>query len=195
MALRRASIVRASTPTRRVDPVWSGNMTSVTRQAEPALSPRLTRLRGRRTECEMIDQLLDRVRAGRSGACVMRGEPGIGKTTLLEYAIESASDLKVLRAVGVESELELPFAGLHQLCAPLLVQLERLPDPQRDALSTVFGLSVGGTPNRFMIGLAVLGLLSGAAEEQPLLCVVDDAQWLDRASAQPLAFVARRLSA
>ena len=170
-------------------------MTSVTGQAEPSLSPRPTSLRGRRTECEMVDQPLDRVRAGRSGALVIRGEPGIGKTALLEHAIESASDLKVLRAVGVESELELAFAALHQLCAPLLDQLERLPDPQRDALSTVFGLSASGTPDRFMVGLAVLGLLSGAAEEQPLLCVVDDAQWLDRASAQTLAFVARRLSA
>src|SRR5437868_2949212 len=113
MALRPAPIVGASTRTHRVDPVWSGNMTSVTRQAEPSLTTMLTRLRGRRAESEMVDQLLDRVRAGRSAACVIRGEPGIGKTALLEYAIESASDLKVLRAVGVESELELAFAALH----------------------------------------------------------------------------------
>jgi DNA-binding CsgD family transcriptional regulator len=152
-------------------------------------------LRGRRNECEIVDALLDGVRAGRSSALVVRGEPGIGKTALLEYEIESASDLRVLRAFGVGSELELAFAALHQLCAPMLDQLERLPDRQRDALGTVFGLTASGTPDRFMVGLAVLSLLSEAAEERPLLCVVDDAQWLDRASAQTLAFVARRLSA
>jgi DNA-binding CsgD family transcriptional regulator len=170
-------------------------VTSVTGHTEPLLSPSLTRLRGRRNECEVLVALLDGVRAGRSGALVVRGEPGIGKTALLEHAIESASDLKVLRAVGVESELELAFAALHQLCAPLLDQLERLPDPQRDALSTVFGLSARPAPDRLFVGLAVLSLLAGAAEERPLLCIVDDAQWLDRASAQVLAFAARRLLA
>ena len=123
------------------------------------------------------------------------GEAGVGKTALLEYAIESASDLWVLRVVGVESETELAFAALHQLCAPLLDRLERLPAPQRDALGITFGLSAGAVPDRFFVGLAVLGLLSEVAEERPLLCVVDDAQWLDRASAQALAFVARRLLA
>jgi DNA-binding CsgD family transcriptional regulator len=170
-------------------------VTSMNAQSELSLTPRLRMLRGRHHECDIADGLLDGVRAGRSAALVVRGEPGIGKTALLEYAIESASDLRVLRAVGVESELELAFAALHQLCAPMLDQLERLPDPQRDALGAVFGLSASGTPDRFMVGLAVLSLLSEAAEEQPLLCVVDDAQWLDRASAQTLAFVARRLSA
>ena len=102
---------------------------------------------------------------------------------MLEYAIESASDLRVLRAVGVESEMELPFAALHQLCAAAR-PARRLPGPQRDALETTFGLSAGAVPDRFFVGLAVLGLLSEAAEERPLLCVIDDAQWLDRASAR-----------
>jgi DNA-binding CsgD family transcriptional regulator len=142
-----------------------------------------------------LDQLLEAVRAGRSGALVVRGEPGVGKTALLESAIESASDLRVARAVAVESEMELAHAALHQLCGPMLDRLERLPAPQRDALGTVFGLSAGDAPDRFLVGLAALGLLSEVAEEQPLLCVVDDAHWLDRASAQALAFVARRLLA
>jgi DNA-binding CsgD family transcriptional regulator len=126
---------------------------------------------------------------------VLRGEAGIGKTALLEYAIESAADLRVLRAVGCESEMELAFAALHPLCAPLLDRLDRLPGPQRDALQTTFGLSAGPVPDRFFVGLAVLALLSDVAEERPILCVVDDAQWLDKASAQTLAFVARRLLA
>ena len=142
-----------------------------------------------------MERLLDDVRAGRSGALVIRGEPGVGKTALLQFALESGSDLRVARAVGVESEMELAYAALHQLCAPMLDRLEGLPAPQRDALRTVFGLTAGGAPDRFLVGLAALGLLSEVAEEQPLLCVVDDAQWLDRASAQALAFVARRLLA
>ena len=125
---------------------------------------------------------------------VLRGDAGIGKTALLEYAI-AASDMWVLRAVGVESEMELPFAALHQLCGPLLDRVDGLPGPQRDALATTFGLSAGAVPDRFFVGLAVLGLLSEVAEERPLLCVIDDAQWLDGASAQVLAFVARRLLA
>src|SRR4051812_10220693 len=150
-------------------------------------------LRGRQGECAVLDGLLDGARAARSGVLVVRGDAGVGKTALLEYAIESASDLRVLRAVGVEAEMELPFAALHQLCIPVLHRLERLPGPQRDALATTFGLSAGSAPDRFFVALAVLGLLSEVAEERPLLCVVDDAQWLDRASAQTLAFVARRL--
>ena len=142
-----------------------------------------------------MERLLDDVRAGRSGALVIRGEPGVGKTALLQFALDSGSDLRVARAVGVESEMELAYAALHQLCAPMLDRLEGLPAPQRDALRTVFGLTAGGAPDRFLVGLAALGLLSEVAEEQPLLCVVDDAQWLDRASAQALAFVARRLLA
>jgi DNA-binding CsgD family transcriptional regulator len=152
-------------------------------------------LLGRRTERDALERLLEGVRAGRSGALVIRGEPGVGKTALLVAAIESGSDLRVARAVGVESEIELAYAALHQLCAPMLDRLERLPAPQRDALGTVFGLSAGDVPDRFLVGLGVLGLLSEVAEEQPLLCVVDDAQWLDQASAQTLAFVARRLLA
>jgi len=126
---------------------------------------------------------------------VLRGEAGVGKTALLEYLIEAAADLRVVRAAGVESEMELAYAGLHQLCAPMLKQLDRLPAPQRDALQIVFGLSEGPAPDRFLVGLAVLSLLSEVAEERPLLCVVDDAQWLDRASVQVLGFVARRLFA
>jgi DNA-binding CsgD family transcriptional regulator len=126
---------------------------------------------------------------------VLRGEPGVGKTAVLEYAIDAASDLRVVRAVGVESEMELAFAALHQLCLPMLDRLDRLPGPQRDALATTFGLSAGPVPSRFLVGLGVLGLLSELAEERALLCVVDDAQWLDHASAQGLAFVARRLLA
>ena len=152
-------------------------------------------LRGRDSECEALDRLLDAVRAGRSGALVVRGEPGVGKTALLEYALERASGCRVARAAGVQSEMELVFAGLHQLCAPMLDRLERLPGPQRDALSTAFGLARGVAPDRFLVGLAVLSLLSEVAEERPLVCLVDDAQWLDRASAQALAFVARRLMA
>jgi DNA-binding CsgD family transcriptional regulator len=152
-------------------------------------------LRGRREECAVLDGLLERARAGQSGVLVLRGEAGVGKTALLEHAIESAPDLRVLRAVGVEAEMELPFAALHQLCGPLLDRLDGLPGPQRDAVATTFGLSAGLVPDRFFVGLAVLGLLSKAAEERPLLCVIDDAQWLDRASAQLLAFVARRLRA
>ena len=142
-----------------------------------------------------LSQLLEAARAGRSGVLVMHGEPGVGKTALLEYAVESAAGLRVVRVAGVESEMELAFAALQQLCAPMLGQLGGLPDPQRAALGVAFGLDTGAAPDRFLVGLAVLSLLSEAAEQQPLLCVVDDAQWLDRASAQVLAFVARRLLA
>ena len=123
------------------------------------------------------------------------GEPGVGKTALLEYVIESAPGFQVARAAGVESEMELPFAALHQLCAPMLDRLKRLPGPQRDALGVAFGLTAGAAPDRFLVALAALSLLSEAAGEQPLLVVIEDAQWLDRASAQALAFVARRLLA
>jgi DNA-binding CsgD family transcriptional regulator len=152
-------------------------------------------LLGRRSECEELDQLLDVVRAGQSRALVVVGEPGLGKTALLDYASERATGCRVVRAAGVQSEMELAFAALQQLCAPMLDRLESLPGPQRDALSVAFGLSAGNAPNRFLVGLAALSLLSEMAEEQPLVCVVDDAQWLDLASAQTLAFVARRLLA
>src|SRR5688500_18729638 len=128
-----------------------------------------TTLRGREAECAVLDRLIEAARSGESGALVVRGEPGIGKTALLEYAIDSASDLRLMRAVGIQSEIELAFAGLHQLCAPMLDGLDRLPDPQREALSVAFGLSGGDAPDRFVVGLAALGLLSDAAEDQPLL--------------------------
>jgi DNA-binding CsgD family transcriptional regulator len=152
-------------------------------------------LLGRSDECALLDGLIDDVRGGESRSLVLRGEAGIGKTALLTHLVESARDLTVARAVGVESEMELAFASLHQLCAPLLARLERLPGPQREALEIVFGLAEGPAPDRFLVGLAVLSLLSEAAEQHPLLCVVDDAQWLDRTSALTLAFVARRLLA
>jgi DNA-binding CsgD family transcriptional regulator len=152
-------------------------------------------LRGRRAECAKLERLLEAMHLGRSSVVVLRGEAGIGKTALLEYASECAAGCRVVRAVGVESEMELPFAGLHQLCAPLLDGLDRLPPPQRDALGTAFGLTSGARPDRFLVGLAFLSLLSDAADQEPLLCLIDDAQWLDRSSAQVLAFVARRLKA
>ena len=139
--------------------------------------------------------MFDAARAGRSGVLVVRGAPGIGKTALLEDAIESASGFRVARTAGVESEMELAFAALHQLCAPMLDRVDRLPGPQRDALGVAFGLSAGDVPDRFLVGLAALSLLSEVAAEQPLLCVVDDAHWLDLVSAQVLGFVARRLLA
>src|SRR6516164_7859667 len=150
----------------------------------------------RQRERQALDSLMEDLRSGRGRALVVHGEAGVGKSALLEYAAGAAPDLRVVRAAGVESEMELAFAGLHQLCVPLLDRLGRLPGPQRDALGIAFGLRAGGAPDRFLVGLAVLTLLSEAAEkERPLLCLVDDAQWLDRASAQVLAFVARRLLA
>ena len=152
-------------------------------------------LTGRRAECGVLDRLIEAVRAGESRVLVVHGESGVGKTALLEYAIESAAGLRVARVAGVESEMELAFAALQQLCAPMLGKLAGLPDPQRAALGVAFGLETGAAPDRFVVGLAALSLLSAVAEQQPLLCVVDDAQWLDRASALVLAFVARRLLA
>ena len=152
-------------------------------------------LSGRPAECATLERLLEATRAGQSAVLVLRGEAGIGKSALLAHAAERAEGCRVVRAVGVESEMELPFAGMHQLCAPLLGGLERLPRPQRDALATAAGLSGGDRPDRFLVGLAVLSLLSDAAEAQPLVALIDDAQWLDRSSAQVLAFVARRLEA
>ena len=152
-------------------------------------------LRGRRIECEALDRQLQRVRAGQSSVQVLRGEAGVGKTALLEYVAERASECRIARVAGVESEMELAFAGLHQLCAPMLGELDGLPGPQRDALRAAFGLHDGAAPDRFLVALAVLSLLAEAAEERPLVCLVDDVQWVDRASAQALAFVARRLLA
>jgi len=149
--------------------------------------------RGR--EREMLDRLVAGVRAGQGRVLVLRGEAGIGKTVLLGYLSAAADGCRVARVAGVESEMELAFAGLHVLCAPMLGRLGQLPVPQRDALKTAFGMSAGPPPDRFLAGLAVLSLLADAAEEQPLLCIVDDAQWLDRVSLQTLTFVARRLLA
>jgi hypothetical protein len=152
-------------------------------------------LRGRRNQCDVLDRQLQRARGGESSVLVLRGEAGVGKTALLEYVAEQAPDCRIVRVAGVESEMELAFAGLHQLCAPMLDGLDGLPGPQANALRGAFGMRDGDAPDRFLVALAVLTLLAGAAEVQPLLCLVDDAQWLDRASAQTLAFVARRLLA
>ncbi|MFD3401324.1 AAA family ATPase [Kribbella sp. NPDC058693] len=152
-------------------------------------------LYGRRSECSELDQQIAALRAGRSAVLVLRGDAGIGKTALLDYVASHAIDCRIVRAAGVESEMELAFGGLHQLCSPFLDRADELPEPQRDALRTAFGLSSGTPPDRFLVGLAVLSLLAAVAEEKPLLCLVDDAQWLDRASAQTIAFVARRLLA
>ena len=152
-------------------------------------------LLGRQSECEALDQLLAALRAGPSRALVLRGEAGVGKSALLEYLVQRATGCAVVRAAGVEADMELAFAGLQQLSAPFVDRLERLPGPQRDALGTAFGLRDGDAPDRFLVGLAVLSLLAEVAEDRPLVCVVDDAQWLDAASAQALAFVARRLGA
>ena len=151
--------------------------------------------RGRTSEREALDRLLENVRSGQSAVLVIRGEAGVGKTALLRYAARQASGFRLAQIAGVESEMELPFAGLHQLCAPMLDQLEALPEPQHRALSVALGLSSGDAPDRFLVGLAVLSLLSEVAVERPLLCLVDDAQWLDGASRQVLGFVARRLLA
>ena len=139
--------------------------------------------------------MVEAVRSGERRVLVIRGEAGVGKTALLDYVAEQASGCLVVRALGVQSEMELAFAGLHQLCAPMLNRLDRLPVPQREALQTALGLSAGPAPDRFLVGLAVLSLLSEAAGERPLICLVDDQQWLDSASAQALGFVARRLVA
>ena len=152
-------------------------------------------LRGRNAECEQLDQLISDARGGTSGVLVVRGEAGAGKSALLDYLLTHAAGCRIARAAGVESEMELAFAGLHQLCGPFLDRLEHLPAPQREALATAFGLRLGEPPDRFMVGLAVLSLLSDVAEREPLVCLVDDAQWLDRASTQVLGFVARRLGA
>jgi len=154
-----------------------------------------SRLPGRRSECETLDRLLGSARDGQSQVLVVRGEAGVGKSALLDYLVTSASGCRVARVVGDESEMELAFAGLHQFCAPMLDHIDRLPEPQRDALTTAFGLTTGEPPDRFLVGLAVLSLLAEIAEEGPLVCVVDDAQWLDRVSTQTIAFVARRLLA
>src|SRR5271155_1385157 len=144
--------------------------------------PRGAQLLGRQREREVLARLLGAARGGDGGVLVVHGEPGVGKTALLDWTVEEGRQLRVLRTVGVEGEMELPFAALQQLCAPVLERSEGLPGPQREALSVAFGLSAGQAPNPFLVGLAALGLLSEASEERPLLCVVDDAQGLDRAA-------------
>src|SRR5690349_11861364 len=161
----------------------------------PDTHPSGTRLLDRNRERGMLDRRVAETRAGHSRVLVLRGEAGIGKTALLGYLLGAAEGCRIARVAGIESEMELAFAGLHALCAPMLGRLGHLPTPQRDALNTAFGMSAGPPPDRFFVGLAVLSLLAAAAEEQPLVCIVDDAQWLDRVSAQSLAFVARRLLA
>ena len=156
---------------------------------------RATRLVDRDGERDVLDRLVNRILAGESQVLVVRGDPGVGKTVLLDYLAKRATGCRIVRATGVQSEMELAFAGVHQLCAPMLSHLDHLPVPQRDALRIAFGLAVGSAPDRFLVGLAVLSLLSEAAGNQPLICLIDDEQWLDRASEQTLGFVARRLDA
>jgi DNA-binding CsgD family transcriptional regulator/tetratricopeptide (TPR) repeat protein len=151
--------------------------------------------RGRSSERDLLDRLLENVRGGQSAVLVVRGDAGIGKTALLRHCAERASGFRLAQIAGVESEMELPFAGLHQLCAPMLGQLDALPRPQQRALRVALGLESGDAPDRFLVALGALTLLAEVAEKQPLLCFVDDAQWLDGASRQVLGFVGRRLLA
>jgi DNA-binding CsgD family transcriptional regulator/tetratricopeptide (TPR) repeat protein len=151
--------------------------------------------RNRLSERRVLDLLVEAIRSGESRALVVRGDPGIGKTALLDYVAERVPGFRVVRAAGVQSEIELAFAGLHQLCGPMLGQIRRLPEPQQRALEAAFGLNAGGPPDRFLVGLAALGLMAEVARQRPMVCLIDDAHWLDRASLQALAFVARRLVA
>jgi DNA-binding CsgD family transcriptional regulator len=159
------------------------------------MGPFQGQLRDRRSERATLDGLVKAVRTGHSQVLVVRGEPGVGKTALLDYLVGQLQGCRLVRATGVQSEMELAFAGLHQLCVPMFDHLGRLPVPQRDALRTAFGMSAGPPPDRFLVGLAVLTLLSEVAEERPLVCLVDDEQWLDHASEKALGFAARRLGA
>ena len=152
-------------------------------------------LRDRHTERAALERVLQQVKSGQSAVLVLRGEAGIGKTALLDYAAEQAGECRVARTAGVQADMELPFAGLHHLCTTMLDGMGSLPAPQQDALQVAFGLQRGGAPDRFLVALAVLSLLAEAAEQRPLVCLVEDAQWLDRVSAQVLAFVARRVLA
>src|SRR5258705_8926650 len=160
-----------------------------------AVKAQAGQLLGRQRERVVLERLLDTARDGHGAVLVVHGEPGVGKTALLAYAVDAGEDFRVVRAAGIEGEMELDYAALQQLCSPILELIERLPDPQGEALGVAFGLSAGQPPSPFLVGLAVLGLLSEAAEQQPVLCVVDDAHWLDAASARALAFVGRRLLA
>ena len=159
------------------------------------MAPGPTELIGRARECAVLDRLLATVRGGESAALVIRGEAGIGKTALMHYCARQASGCHVAQIAGVESEVELPFAALHQLCAPMLGNLPALPEPQARALQVAFGLATGTAPDHFVAGLAVLGLLAEAAAKEPLVCLIDDAQWIDQPSNHVLGFVGRRLLA
>lgn len=161
----------------------------------PGLRTSSPPIQGRDHECAILDGLLKQVRDGRSGVLLLRGEPGIGKTALLQYLMATGSDLTLVRFTGVESEMELPYAALHDLCSPILDGLGALPEPQQRALSVALGLSMGESPDKFLVALGALGLFAAASELGPMLCVVDDAQWLDQASAQVLGFIGRRLLA
>lgn len=152
-------------------------------------------LRGRAHECEALENLVATVKSGSCQVLVLRGEAGVGKTALLDYVCDTASGFQIVHVVGVESDMELAFAGLQQLCAPLMTHLDAIPEPQREALNVAFGRGIGETPDRFLVGLAVLSVLAAAGDEQPVLCIVDDAQWLDQVSVQTLGFIARRLLA
>jgi hypothetical protein len=152
-------------------------------------------LPGRGNETGVLSKLLSGVRAGQGASLVLRGEAGIGKTALIDAVVADTPNVRVLRAIGVESETELGFGAMHQLCGPVLDLLPRLPGPQADALSIVFGLSMGPAPDRLLVSLAVLSLLAELSAERPVVCVADDAHWMDRESAQALGFAARRLSA
>ena len=158
-------------------------------------APRTPAFRGRTPERQALDGLLDRVRGGESAVLVIRGEAGIGKTALMHYCARQASGRQLAQIHGVESEMELPLAALHQLCTPMLSSLDALPEPQQRALRVAFGLAAEPAPDRFVVGLAVLSLLAENAAARPLVCLVDDAQWLDEASSQVLGFVGRRLLA
>ncbi|MFC6157228.1 ATP-binding protein [Kribbella jiaozuonensis] len=152
-------------------------------------------LQGRRDESELLGRLIEAIRAGQGRSLVLTGEPGVGKTALLDRLAARATDCQVVRMTAIQSEMELAFAGLHQLCSPMLGHLDALAEPQRKALSTIFGLRFGDPPDRFLVGLATLNLLADVARDQPLVCVIDDAHWLDHASLQALTFAARRMVA
>ena len=157
--------------------------------------PRSRPLLGRLSECDALRRLVADPASGEPHVLVLRGDAGVGKTALLDYVVMQASPFRVTRIAGIESDMGLAFAGLQQLCSPLLEHLDDLPEPQRAALDVAFGRTAGPTPDRFLIGLAVLGLMAAASDDRPLLCVIDDAQWLDQVSLQTLSFVARRLLA
>ena len=158
-------------------------------------APRTPAFRGRARERKVLDDLLGRIRDGESAVLVIRGEAGIGKTALMRYCARQASGCRLVQIYSVQSEMELPLSALHQLCTPMLSCLSALPEPQQRTLRVAFGLAAGPAPDRFVLGLAVLSLLAENAAERPLICLVDDAQWLDEASSQVLGFVGRRLLA